>query len=261
MGNGGIIAIFPSMGWPKGLKRGVLATEKETTMASVTPFKGGAKKLSATTGRLLVMIEALLKAKLHRAVGSLSVNQLARETEEQLVNLIIPDSEFELEQEKELLEFLSARIDERNEKCLNNRERITDEWNESRLTAQQDTELEGLDEMNIEQLEQFKVYISIATKKIEWLLSFSPKLHVQFDIDEGMFSGLLEREERRTRKSFGEIKRTRRGNSPARSSSSSSQSAQDGGYHFDLPRARGRGDPRIGVEAGAGAGANDDEES
>ena len=158
MGNGGIIAIFPSMGWPKGLKRGVSAIKTETTMASVTPSKGGAKKLSATTGRLLVMIEALLKAKLHRAVGSLSVNQLARETEEQLVNLIIPDSEFELEQEKELLEFLSARIDERNEKCLNNRERIIDEWNESRLTAQQDTELEGLDEMNIEQLEQFNCY-------------------------------------------------------------------------------------------------------
>ena len=155
---------------------------------------------------------------------------------------------------------------------------ITDEWNASRLSAEQDDELEGLDELSMEQLEQFKVFISIAGKKISWLQKISPKLHKHFDIDESLFSGLLEREERRTKKSFGELKRTRYGAvSPPRSIYSSSQSADDGGYHLDLPRSQqrpsgesssssggrngGRGGPRIGAGAGVGAGANDDEES
>ena len=130
------------MGWLKGKKRGGSSVTETMT---VTPSKGN--KMTPATTRLHTMLEALLKAKAHRNNG-ISVIQLAAEAEEQLVNLIIPDSEFELEQEKELLEYLTARIDERNEQCLSQREKITDEWNASRLTDDQDTNLEALDEMS-----------------------------------------------------------------------------------------------------------------
>ena len=121
MGNGGIIAIFPSMGWPKGLKRGVSAIKTETTMASVTP-KVKRSGMTPATEKLLNMLEALMKAKLHRNPNS-SVFQLATEAEDQLMNLIIPDSEFQLKQETELLEYLTSIIDERNGNCASQREK------------------------------------------------------------------------------------------------------------------------------------------
>ena len=231
MGKGGIIAIFPSMGWPKGVKRGAISSVIKTeTMASPV----STKKMKVGMSPEVV----ILNTKLETYMETFVENQIGHSTDAEIIGYLEDKvgKEKNADTVNELHSHLEHVIEIRNDGVIRLNDELDAMAESTSIFTSQENLILSMDRMNLKQLEQFDEFLKLCMKKSEFIHLASTNIHPEYKNEELIYTALCDFAENNTKSKYNATNNYRVRIAPRQNSGlgrANSSSSNNGGAGYE----------------------------